>query len=75
MTKHGKKMLAPILVAVILAAYYAAMGVFVLASAVPAFVKALAVVVPAAAAASLIYVSIERIREISGGEEDDIGKY
>ena len=32
-------------------------------------------VIPLALAAAMIYVCIERIKEIRSGEEDDLGKY
>jgi hypothetical protein len=75
MKAHAKKMAAPIAVAVILGVYYAAIAGLVLASLVPAIVKALAVVVPAGAVVLVIHAAIERAREIKGGEEDDISQY
>ena len=39
------------------------------------FLKFLVAVAPAALGATMIGVCIQRIKEIKGGEEDDLGKY
>lgn len=72
---HGRKMIAPVVISVLIVVMYATMaiGVFVLDLAVIA--KLLFIVIPLALSGVMIYVLIERIKEIKGGEEDDIGKY
>ncbi len=74
MNDHGKKMIAPIVITVVIVLYY-----ILFFSLVALFVdgiwKLLLGIIPALLAAVMIYVCIQRIREIEGGEEDDIGKY
>ena len=75
MNKHGKKMIAPIAVTVIVILYYAAFfGVFI-SSIKSTFFKVLLAIVPIIIGGALIAVCIQRIKEIKGGEEDDLGKY
>jgi hypothetical protein len=67
-------MIAPILVSMILIAYY----VFffgVLITELDGIWKYALGIVPAGLAAVIIHVCIERITEIKEGEEDDLGKY
>ncbi len=72
---HRKKLVAPVVIGLMVVAMYAAMavGVFVLDMAV--ILKLLFIVIPLALSGIMIYVLIERIREIRSGEEDDIGQY
>ena len=74
MNDHGKKMIAPIVITVVIVLYY-----ILFFSLVALFVdgiwKLLLGIIPALLAAVMIYVCIQRIREIEGGEEDDISKY
>jgi protein-S-isoprenylcysteine O-methyltransferase Ste14 len=75
MKEHGKKMIAPVLITLILIAYYLAVVITMLKFNIPPIFRILAVVFSVGITALLIYVMIERIREIKKGEEDDIGKY
>ncbi len=72
---HGRKMIAPIVISVLIVIMYVTMaiGVFVLNLAFVA--KLLFIIIPLALSGVMIYVLVERIKEIRGGEEDDIGKY
>ena len=74
MTKHGKKMIAPIIISILLILY---IGVYfgVLVAITSGIPRILLGVVPFAFAALMIKVCIERINEIKEGEEDDISKY
>ena len=58
--KHFKKMIAPIIIATIIIAYY--IGIVM-------------IVVPLILSAVMLGVLISRIKEIQGGEEDDISQY
>ena len=70
-----KKYLAPILIAVFLILYVILyVGVFMM------LIKSLALkiilgIIPVFFAGVMIFVLIERIKEIRSGEEDDLGKY
>lgn len=73
---HGKKMVAPIIIAGVLIVYYVAIAaVCFFLPKIPAAVKVLFVVVPLALAGIAIAMLSERIREIRSGEEDDLSKY
>ena len=74
MKQHRKKMAAPIVVTVLLILYYGIYFAYLLTmvEGVAAFLLGL---VPLVFSAVLVYVCVERIKEIKGGEEDDIGQY
>ncbi|MDE6917558.1 MAG: hypothetical protein K2P39_12265 [Lachnospiraceae bacterium] len=73
---YWKKMVAPIVIAVIMIAYYIGAAVFFMAvPGIPAAVKILMVVIPLILAAVMLGVLISRIKEIQGGEEDDLSQY
>ena len=74
--KHTKKLIAPIIITVLVVCYfvfYISVGLFI--TDVPSIVKILMLIIPISLAILSVYMLIERIREIKGGEEDDIGKY
>ena len=71
-----KKMIAPIVVAMLLVAYFVFSAVMV--ATMPDMnmaVKVLGVVVPIVMAGYAIWAAKERIEEIKGGEEDDLSQY
>ena len=72
----NKKMIAPIVVAVLLVAYFVIYAVVV--ATMPDMniaVKVLGVVVPLVLSGYAIWAAKERIEEIKGGEEDDLSQY
>ncbi len=75
MSEHGKKMIAPILVTVFLIIYCGLYYGFFIYLIPIVFLKILFGVIPVLLLGVLIYVCIERIKEIKGGEEDDLSKY
>lgn len=75
MKKHGRKMVAPIIITVIMTAYYVFFGVLVWKLDPPVFVCVLGTVIPLALAGVILGVCIQRIKEIRSGEEDDLSKY
>ena len=76
MKKHGKKMIAPIIIAVSFVLYYVGIAVlFWCTEEIPVWGKLLFVVVPLALAGVMIGVLGSRIKEIRSGEEDDLSKY
>lgn len=74
--KNKKKMLAPILITIFLIAYYAFYFGF-LCAIFSESVLALTIfgIAPVALSIGMIYVCVQRIKEIRSGEEDDISKY
>ncbi len=74
MDNHGKKMIAPIVVTVLVVLYYTVFFALITYY-IDGVWKFLLGIVPAVLAAVMIYVCIQRIKEIKGGEEDDISKY
>ena len=74
MNKHGKKMIAPIIITVITVLYYVIYFGFVIAL-LDGLGKILLGLLPLLLSAIMIAVCIERIKEIKKGEEDDLSKY
>lgn len=74
--KHFKKMIAPIIISVIIVSYYIGIGVFFMkVPGVPVGFKIVMIIVPLILSAVMLGVLISRIKEIRGGEEDDISQY
>lgn len=77
MNKQTKKMIAPIVITMLLTAYfyfymYAGLA---LAREWPGILKILLFVVPSSLIVLSTYLLFERIREITEGEEDDLSQY
>lgn len=72
---HGKKMVAPILIAALFLLYYGGIFLLCLFIPIPAAAKLLFVIVPLLLIGVVIYVLTVRIKEIRSGEEDDLSKY
>lgn len=76
MRKHGKKMVAPIIIALLFVLYYLGITVlFFYIEGIPGWMKVLLAVIPLAFAGVVIGVLVSRIKEIRSGEEDDLSKY
>jgi uncharacterized membrane protein len=75
MDNHGRKMIAPVVVVLILVSYYFAGVYFLLGFNMPVIIKATIIILSVLLTVVLIKVLVERIREIRQGEEDDLGKY
>lgn len=77
MKKHTKKIIAPIVITVLVISYF----IFYMwigwssSDGIPFIMKILLLVVPAGFIGLITYMLFERIKEIKGGEEDDLGKY
>ena len=73
---HGRRMIAPTVIVVLLGLYYLAftLACFLIPG-MPTAVRLIFGLVPLALVGLLIYVLIERIKEIRSGEEDDISQY
>ena len=71
---NQKGYIAPIIVTVILLLYFILYFGFLIAV-LPSVWKYVLLLFPIAFAGVLVYVCIQRIKEIRSGEEDDLGKY
>ena len=71
---HKQKMTAPIIITVIIIAYYIIYFGFLITF-LNGLVKYILGIIPLALAAIMLGVCIERINEIRKGEEDDLSKY
>ena len=69
MNKQTKKLIAPIIITLVIIGY----ALFYLLAAT--FINVLFIIFPIGLIALSIYVLVERIKEIKGGEEDDLSKY
>ena len=74
MDNKKKKMVAPIIITIVFVLYLV-IYFAVIINTVSGIMKILLGVVPLALAAIMIYVCIQRINEIKGGDEDDLSKY
>ena len=74
MNAEKKKMVAPIVVTVIMIAYYIVYFGFLM-SLLDGIWKYVLGIVPLAFSAVMIKVCIERLREIKKGEENDLSQY
>ncbi|HRX58716.1 MAG TPA: hypothetical protein P5075_08090 [Eubacteriales bacterium] len=75
MNLHRKKMIAPIVITCLLAAYMLAYFIVLLAVPMPAVAKVLIGAIPLALLGASVYVLLQRIKEIRSGEEDDLSQY
>ena len=71
---HRKKMIAPIVITIIIVAYYVVYFGFLI-TLLDGVGKYALGIIPLALSAVMIKVCIERINEIKKGEEDDLSKY
>ena len=74
MNSHKRKMVAPIIITILMLIYYVVYFGFLI-SLLEGFWRYLLGIFPIAFSAVMIFVCIERIKEIKKGEEDDISKY
>ena len=73
--KYIRKIIAPLIITLILLAYYVVFAVFIVRLDISPLTKTLAAIIPFLLAGVSIFVLTERINEIRSGEEDDLGKY
>ena len=70
-----KKYLAPVLAAIFMIAYFIIYFGFIITLIENLFFKIIIGVLPVVFAGIMIFVLVERIKEIRSCEEDDLGKY
>lgn len=74
--KQTKKLIAPIVITILLVCYFVFYIYWsLLIYEIPLFINILLIVVSIGLIILNIYMLIERIKEIKGGEEDDLSKY
>ena len=74
MNTHKKKMIAPIVVTILMVAYYVVYFGFLI-TLIEGIWKIALGVIPFVFSVVMILVCIERIKEIKKGEEDDLSQY
>ena len=74
MNNHGYKMIAPIVITALTVAYFVLYFGLIIGT-VGGIAKVLLGIIPLALSGTMLYVCIERIKEIKKGEEDDLSKY
>ena len=74
MNLHGRKMIAPIIVTIVMVLYYVVYFGLLL-SMLNGIWKYMLGILPIVFSAVMIKVCVERIKEIQEGEEDDLSKY
>lgn len=74
MNLHQKKMIAPIIVSILVVLYYVAYFA-ILITLIDGIWKVLLGVIPLGFSILVIRACMDRIKEITRGEEDDISKY
>lgn len=75
MSNHVKKMIAPIFIVGIILIYYVIVGASLIIFNIPNFIKIIILSISIIISITLVFTLIERIKEIKGGEEDDLSKY
>ena len=74
MDSHKKKMIAPLVVTVLMILYFVVYFGF-LVSVLPGLWKYAFGILPLVFTGVILYVCVERIKEIKKGEEDDLSQY
>lgn len=74
MKEHRKKKIAPIIITIIMLIYFI-LYFLVMIKTLPVVMNVILGIVPLLACVGIIYVCHERLKEIDGGEEDDLSKY
>ena len=75
MKKHTRKLIAPIVITAVLAAYLIGWAVMWSLIPIALWIKILCAAVPLALIGVCVFVLVERIKEVRSGEEDDLGNY
>lgn len=70
-----KKMIAPIVITVLIVLYYVLYFALLMSLIEETVIRVLLGVIPLALSGVMIFVCVQRIKEIRSGEEDDLSKY
>ena len=74
MKNHKQKMIAPVLISIFMIIYYVVYFGFLI-SLLEGIVKYVLGIIPIIFCVVMVKVCIERVKEIKGGEMDDLSKY
>ncbi len=72
---HGRKMIAPIIITIIIVMYYIGFAAVCFLMPIPLGLGLIFGFIPLVLAGVIIYVLVERIHEIRSGIEDDLSQY
>lgn len=76
MKKQTKKLIAPIMITILIVCYFILyISVTLYLNEMPKFASLLFIIIPILLAILSVYMLFERVKEIRGGEEDDLSKY
>ncbi len=75
MNKHGRKMIAPVVITILFLAYLVIYGAMIFMAALAEPLVILFAIPLVLLGIGMICVLVARIREIRSGEEDDLGNY
>ena len=75
MKKYLNKIIAPIIISLLMIVYVAFYFTFLIYTIPFLYLKILFGIIPIALIGAMVYTLIQRIKEIKGGEEDDLSKY
>lgn len=76
MKKHGRKLIAPIVITVMIALYFIGFIIVVVTTSwLPLWAMIAGALVPLCLLGVMVYVLFERVKEIRSGEEDDLSQY
>lgn len=76
MKKQTKKLIAPIIITIFIIFYFMFyISISLYLNEMPKFANLLFIIIPILLIILSIYMLFERIKEIKGGEEDDLSKY
>jgi len=70
-----KKIIAPVIVSFLLIGYSLSVGFALFKFDIPVIIKLAVLITSIIGTVVIIMVLVERLKEIKGGEEDDLGKY
>ena len=73
--KHIKKTIAPIIVSLCLLGYCLSVSIVLIKFNIPNAIKLIIIIASSIGSLVIVMVLIQRLKEIKGGEEDDLGKY
>ena len=75
MKKYINKIIAPIIISLLMIVYVVFYFTFLIYTIPFLYLKILFGIIPIALIGAMVYTLIQRIKEIKGGEEDDLSKY
>ena len=76
MKKHAGKLIAPIIITALIVLYYIGFTIIAITTSwLPTWAVIAGTVVPLCLAGVMVFVLVERVKEIRSGEEDDLSQY